>query len=257
MKKQMKILITGASSGIGQATALNLVRKGHQVMITARRRDKLQQIASETASVVGEFFVAELDVRKPESIQAFVEANREWLKSVDVLINNAGLAVGRESVEQIASQELRDMVDTNVLGLLEMTRLVLPFMIARRQGHIVNMGSIAAISPYAGGTVYCATKAAVHAVTEALRQDLAGTGVRVSTIAPGRVAETEFSNVRLRGDATGAQKLYEGYRTVTADDVAETIAWVIERPAHVNIQEIVIMSTDQPTATTVVPVKPL
>ena len=250
---RMKILITGASSGIGQATALALVQKGHQVLIAARRQEKLREIAAESAVVVGEFIVAELDVRRPESIQAFVNTHREWLKDVDVLINNAGLAVGRESLEQLDSQELRDMVDTNVLGLLEMNRCILPFMLKRGSGHVINMGSIAAHTPYKGGTVYCATKAAVHSITECLRLDLAGSGIRVSTIAPGRVAETEFSLVRFKGDEAAANKVYEGYRVVTATDIAETVAWVIERPAHVNIQEIVIMPTDQPNATTVVP----
>lgn len=251
----LKVLITGASSGIGQATAQQLVRKGHQVMIAARRVDKLKEIAANSPVVVGEFIVAELDVSKPESVKKFVATHKEWLEGVDVLVNNAGLALGRESLEKVASEEIHQMVETNVFGLLEVTRAVLPFMTKRKKGHVINLGSIAALRPYAGGTVYCATKAAVHAVTEALRQDLAGSGIRVSTIAPGRVAETEFSSVRFKGDTEKAKKVYEGYRVVTASDVAETIAWVIERPANVNIQELVIMPTDQPTSTTVVPVQ--
>lgn len=250
----MKVLITGASSGIGQATALELVKKGHKVLIAARRADKLKEIASQSPSVVGEFLVGELDVSKPESIQKFIETHREWLQGVDVLINNAGLALGRDSLEKVSSAEIHEMIETNVFGLLEMTRVVLPFMVKKKSGHVINMGSIAALRPYAGGTVYCATKAAVHAATEALRQDLAGTGIRVSTVAPGRVAETEFSVVRFKGDTEKAKKVYEGYRTVTSSDIAEAIAWVMERPAHINIQEVIIMPTDQPNATTVVPV---
>lgn len=249
---RMKILITGASSGIGQATALCLAQKGHQVLLAARRVDKLKQLAAESPAVVGEFIVGELDVREAASIQRFMATHGDWLRDVDVLINNAGLAIGREPLDQADPQSIRDVIDTNVSGLLQMTRAILPFMVKRQRGHIVNMGSVAADTAYAGGTVYCASKAAVHMTTEALRQDLAGTGVRVSTISPGRVAETEFSVVRFGGDTAKAKKIYEGYRTMSAKDVAETIAWVIERPAHVNIQEIVLLPTDQPNATTVV-----
>lgn len=251
----MKILITGASSGIGQATALQLVRKGHQVLIAARRVDKLKDTAAHSAAIVGEFIVAELDVTQPSSVERFVETHKDWLKSVDVLINNAGLALGRESLEDLPAEDIRRMVDTNVWGLLDVTRKILPFMKNRKSGHIVNLGSIAGRTAYPGGTVYCATKAAVHMITDALREDLAGQGIRVSTIAPGRVAETEFSQIRFRGDHEKAKKVYEGYRLMTAQDVAETIAWVIERPAHVNVQELILMPTDQPNATTVVPVK--
>jgi NADP-dependent 3-hydroxy acid dehydrogenase YdfG len=212
-------------------------------------------MAAETATVVGEFIVEELDIRNPDSIAQLVCKHQNWLKGLDVLVNNAGLALGRNSLQESAADELRTMVDTNILGLLEMTRATLPFMVARKKGHVVNLGSIAAITPYAGGTVYCATKAAVHAATLALRQDLAGTGVRVTTVAPGRVAETEFSEVRYGGDKEKAKQVYQGYRVMTAQDVAETIAWIVERPAHVCVQEIVLMPTDQPNSTTVVPLK--
>lgn len=249
----LRILITGASSGIGQATAVHLVQKGHQVLMTGRRAEKLKETAGAAPAVVGEFLVDTLDVSSQESVKAFVDKHASWLKKVDVLINNAGLALGRDSLDKVSATDLKQMIDTNVTGLLDMTRLVLPFMKARGTGHIVNMGSVAGPRPYAGGTVYCATKAAVHAATEALRMDLGGSGIRVTTIAPGRVSETEFSEVRFRGDKAAAAKVYEGFESLTAHDVAETIAWVLERPAHVNIQEITLMSTDQVNSTTVVP----
>lgn len=251
----MKILVTGASSGIGRATAELLVKKGHHVLMAARRKDMLKAIAAETPQVVGEFSVGTLDVSDPKSVTKFVEKHGDWLKDLDVLVNNAGLALGRESLDKQSAEDVRTVIDTNVLGFFEVTRAILPFLVARKRGHLVNLGSIAAHAPYQGGAVYCATKAAVHVATEALRQDLAGTGVRVTTVAPGRVA-TDFSLVRFKGDERLAKKVYEGFRPLTAEDIAETIAWVIERPAHVNIQEVVVMPTDQPTSTTVVPLAP-
>jgi NADP-dependent 3-hydroxy acid dehydrogenase YdfG len=222
--------------------------------MAARRVDRLKEMASSSAAVVGEFLVGELDLTSPESIQNFVRENENFLGGLDVLVNNAGLALGREPFQNSSMSDVRQMIDTNVTGLLDLTHAVLPFMIKRGRGDIVNLGSVAGLTAYAGGTTYCATKAAVHMITEALRQDLAGTGLRVSTIEPGRV-ETEFSRVRYKGDAQQAAKVYQGYEPLTAHDIAETIAWIVERPAHVNVQEIVIMCTEQPNATTVVPKK--
>jgi len=251
----MKILITGASSGIGRATALLLARKGHQVFMTARRKDLLEEIATTSSTVVGEFLVDRLDVSDRKDIARFAEEHKTWLSDIDVLINNAGMALGRDAFQDSVEDDHVRMFETNVLGLLSLTQKVLPFMKAKKFGHVVNLGSVAADTPYKGGTVYCATKAAVHMITDSLRMDLGGTGVRVSTIAPGRVAETEFSEVRFRGDKELAQKVYEGYRVMTSEDVAESIAWVVEQPAHINIQELVILPTDQPSATTLDPLK--
>lgn len=251
----MKILITGASSGIGKATALHMARKGHQVFITARRKDRLEEIAKTSHTIIGEFFLDSLDVSDRKDISRFVTEHSNWLKDVDVLINNAGLALGREVFHEASEEDHIKMFQTNVIGLLSLTQKIIPFMKSRKTGHIVNMGSVAGDTAYKGGTVYCATKASVHMITDALRMDLGGTGIRVSTLSPGRVAETEFSEVRFRGDKLTAQKVYEGYRVLTAEEVAESLAWIIEQPAHINIQELVILPTDQPSATTLDPLK--
>jgi 3-hydroxy acid dehydrogenase / malonic semialdehyde reductase len=249
----MKILITGASSGIGRATALLLARKGHQVFISARRKERLEEIASSTATVVGEFLLDSLDVGSPEDVSRFIAAHTGWLKDIDVLINNAGLALGTEPLDKASAEDHLRVINTNVSGLLTLTQKIIPFMKARKSGHILNLGSVAGSTAYKGGTAYCASKAAVHMITDCLRMDLGGSGVRVSTVAPGRVAETEFSEVRFKGDSEKARKVYEGYRAMTASDVAESIAWILEQPAHINIQELVILPTDQPSATTLDP----
>ena len=251
----MKILVTGASSGIGRATSLLLAQKGHQVLMAARRGDKLREIAAQSAAVVGEFLVGELDVRDLSSIDQFFATHGEWLRDVDVLVNNAGLALGRDPFQDSSNDDFEAMIETNVLGLLRVTRKILPLMIARKSGHIVNLGSVAGDTAYQSGTVYCASKAAVHMITDALRIDVGGTGVRVSTVSPGRVSETEFSSVRFKGDQEKARLVYEGFRNLKASDVAESIAWILERPVHVNIQQLVILPTDQPTATTIAALK--
>jgi NADP-dependent 3-hydroxy acid dehydrogenase YdfG len=249
-----RILITGASSGIGRAAALHLAQKGHHVLMAARRTDRLREIAESSPAIVGEFLVGELDVSSTESINKFFETHAKWLEGLDALVNNAGLALGREALQDYSLGDIETMIDTNVKGLLAMTHRALPLMIKRGKGDVVNLGSIAGRTPYAGGAVYCATKAAVHMITDALRIDVGGTGVRVSTVAPGRV-ETEFSLVRYKGNEEEAKKVYSALKPLSALDVAETIAWILERPAHVNIQEVVIMPTDQPTATTLAPKK--
>ena len=249
-----KILITGASSGIGQATALHLAQKGHSVLMAARRIDRLKSMASESAAIVGEFLIGELDLSKKSSIDAFTKQHAAWLKDVDVLVNNAGLALGREPFAESKYEDIDQVIQTNITGLLELTRQTLGFMKARAKGHIVNLGSVAGRTAYGGGAVYCATKAAIHMFTEGLRYDLAGTPIRVTTIAPGRVS-TEFSLVRYRGDAAKAEQVYQGFEALQPEDIAECIAWAIERPKHVNIQEMTIYPTEQPSATTVVPLK--
>jgi 3-hydroxy acid dehydrogenase/malonic semialdehyde reductase len=251
----MKVLITGASSGIGRATATLLAQKGHEVLITSRSRAAVEEVAKDSPSVVGSYLADELDVKDFHSIQNFVQRNQKWLEEVDVLINNAGLALGRDPFQESVPEDTVSVIETNVLGLLNFTRAIVPFMTAKKSGHIVNMGSVAADTAYKGGTVYCASKAAVHMFTDCLRLDLGGTGIRVSTISPGRVDETNFSNVRFKGDQAAAKKVYEGYRTLKASEVAQSIDWVISQPEHINIQELVILPTDQPSATTLDPLK--
>ncbi len=251
----MKILITGASSGIGKATAILLAQKGHEVFMTSRNRDSVEAVAKESPVVVGSYLADELDVKDFRSIQNFVMRNEAWLGEVDVLINNAGLALGRDAFQESKPEDTVSVIETNVLGLLNFTRAILPFMTAKKSGHILNLGSVAADTPYKGGTVYCASKAAVHMITDCLRMDLGGTGIRVSTISPGRVDETNFSNVRFKGDTETAKKIYEGYRTLKASEVAQSIDWIISQPEHINIQELVILPTDQPSATTLEPLK--
>ncbi|MCB0351591.1 MAG: SDR family NAD(P)-dependent oxidoreductase, partial [Bdellovibrionales bacterium] len=223
-------------------------------MLVARRADRLKEIQTELSKKT-KVIVCELDITDSQAVDKFVASQSEWLTHIDVLINNAGLALGREPFQDSKIEDAEAMLATNILALLRFTHKVLPNMIKKKSGHILNMGSIAGKTAYQSGTVYCATKAAVHMITEALRIDLGGTGVRVSTVAPGRVAETEFSVVRFKGDEDKARQVYEGYRTMSSKDVAEAIAWILDRPSNVNIQELVIMPTDQPSATMLAPVR--
>ena len=251
----MNVLISGASSGIGRQTALLFAERGHKVLVAARRVDELKKFVKQNPALVDRFIVSELDVCDPNSVKSLVSGNLEFFEKLDLLVNNAGLAVGREAFQRSEINEAETMLETNVMGLLRLTHAVLPFMIKRKSGQIINLGSVAGISAYASGTVYCATKAAVHMITDALRLDLGGTGIRVSTVAPGRVSETEFSVVRFKGDKAKAASVYEGFRNLTAREVAESVAWIAERPAHINIQELVILSTDQPSASVLAPLK--
>jgi len=196
----VKVLVTGASSGIGRATALLLARKGHEVLMVSRRKDRLEELAKTSATVVGALLVDQLDVSSQADVANFVIRQKEWLQDVDLLVNNAGLALGADPLDANPATDIARVIDTNVTGLLTLTREIVPFMKARKSGHIINLGSVAGDTPYRGGTVYCASKAAVHMITDCLRMDLGGTGIRVSTVAPGRVAETEFSEVRFAGD---------------------------------------------------------
>jgi 3-hydroxy acid dehydrogenase/malonic semialdehyde reductase len=252
---QKKILVTGASSGIGRAISLMMAQKGHSVLMASRRTDRLKEIASSTPTVVGELLFAELDVTSSASVEKFLNEHSDWLKGVDVLVNNAGLALGREPFQNCEIADVEKMIETNILGLLRVTRKILPFMLENKKGHIVNLGSVAGKEAYPSGTVYCATKAAVHMITDCLRIDLGGSGVRVSTVAPGRVAETEFSLIRFKGDEKRAQANYEGYRVMTAEEIASIVAWIVEQPEHINIQQVLVLPADQPTASTLAPKK--
>jgi NADP-dependent 3-hydroxy acid dehydrogenase YdfG len=228
----MKVLVTGASSGIGLATAELFAEKGHELTLVARRADRLGEIASRLKARA-----VPLDVSDRGAVES-----ASW-GEIDVLVNAAGLARGLSPVHEDDPRDWDEMLDTNVKGLLAVTRAVLPGMIARRRGHVVNLGSVAGYWVYPKGAVYCASKYAVRAISEGLRMDVHGTGVRVTEISPGMV-ETEFSAVRLR-DSERAKAVYSGMKPLTARDIAETILWCVERPAHVNIQELIVFPTQQ------------
>jgi 3-hydroxy acid dehydrogenase/malonic semialdehyde reductase len=228
-------IVTGASSGIGAAVVRALRAEGARVAGGARRVD---QVDAEIA--------LELDVTDPASAERFVAAAVEQLGGVDVLVNNAGLARGTEKIAEGTGEAWREMIETNVLGLLEVTRSVLPHMLAHKRGHVVVIGSIAAHKAYAGGGVYCASKRALQPICEAIRMETLGSGIRVTSVDPGLV-ETEFSVVRFKGDAERAAKVYQDTRPLTAADVAECVVFAVTRPTHVNVDTIVVMPTDQAT----------
>lgn len=244
----MLALVSGASSGIGRACAESFAQAKCDLVLVARREAKLHELATqlqEKYGVKAHAFV--LDVRSRSEVQNFAEKNHSLLSGVDVLINNAGLAAGLSPIQSGSIDDWEQMIDTNIKGLLYLSRALLPLMIERsRRGnptHVVNIGSVAGRWVYPNGNVYCATKAAVKALSEAMRVDVHGTGVRVTEIAPG-MAETEFSIVRLK-DQKKAQSVYQGMKPLSAEDVAETVLWCVKRPAHVNIQELVIFPTAQ------------
>lgn len=237
--------VTGATAGIGEATARALARDGHDVVLVGRRQDRLDALAQAIRKEHGvEAHALALDVTDDQALAAAAKEHAAWFENVEVLVNNAGLARGVEPVQSADPADWDEMIDTNVRALLRVTRLILPHMIERKRGTIVNLGSTAGRWVYPGGAVYCATKFAVRAISEGIRMDAHGSGVRVTNIEPGLV-ETEFSEVRLKGDKAAAAKVYEGFSPLVAADIADTIAWCVSRPAHVDIQELVIFPTDQ------------
>lgn len=241
--KKLTILITGASSGFGEACAKLLHERGHRLILLARRLDRLQTLQKELPN--SKIICA--DVRDVKILEEeFQKLTNDW-KDIDVVINNAGLARGVSPFFEGEFYDWEEMIDTNIKGVLYVTKLVLPNMITRNIGHIINIGSIAGVYPYKGGNVYGATKAFIHQLSKNLRTDLLGTNVRVTDIAPGS-AETEFSLVRFRGDEKKANAWYENTRALSANDVAEAIMWAIERPSHVNIDYLEIVPTDQAAA---------
>ncbi len=243
--KGKTVFITGASSGIGEATAHAFAAEGARLLLAARRLDRLNAMQPELlekgATAVHCFA---LDVRDNAQVEKQLNAlPAEW-KAIDVLINNAGLSRGLEKVHEGKIQDWEEMIDTNIKGLLYVTRAVVPEMVSRGSGHIVNLGSTAGHLTYPGGAVYCGTKAAEQSINDGLRQDLLGTPVRVTSIDPGMV-ETEFSEVRFHGDKERAAKVYQGLTPLTPADVADAIVWAVSRPAHVNIARILMTSIDQ------------
>jgi NADP-dependent 3-hydroxy acid dehydrogenase YdfG len=237
------IFITGASSGFGAACARIFAASGNRLVLTARRIDPLLKLQEELAPHAN-IHIIPLDVRDREAVQGAVEGLPERFRAIDILINNAGLALGLEPAHQVNLDDWDTMVDTNIKGLMYCTRFVLPGMVARNRGHIVNISSTAGAWPYAGGNVYGGSKAFVTQFSRNLRCDLLGTRVRVTCIQPG-MAETEFSRVRFKGDEDKAAEVYAGTAPLTADDIAETVAWVVNRPAHVNVNTLEVMSIDQ------------
>jgi NADP-dependent 3-hydroxy acid dehydrogenase YdfG len=237
--------ITGASSGIGAATAQILAERGLSLILAARRMERLESLKLKLESQFKvQVETVALDVRQPQQILEFSERNREWLSRVDVLINNAGLAKGSDKFAEANPSDWDAMLDTNVRGLLYVTRVLLPHLIKQPKSHVVNLGSVAGRWVYPGGAVYCASKFAVRALSEGMRMDLQGTSVRISNIEPGMV-ETEFSEVRFHGDREKAKSVYSGMTPLSARDIAECVAWCLDRPAHVNIQELVVFPSDQ------------
>lgn len=238
-------LITGASSGIGWATALALAEQGFSIFATGRRYDKLEELKRNISAQFPKITVkiAAFDVSDRFEVSQFLKAYREDLSLIEVLVNNAGLAKGTDKMQEASLDDWEVMIDTNVKGLLFMTRGLLDYMVQKNSGHIINLGSVAGRWTYPGGGVYCATKFAVRALSEGLRMDLLGTNIRVTNIEPGMV-NTEFSFIRF-GDQEKADKVYEGMTPLSAADIAETIAWCVARPRHINIQELVIYPTEQ------------
>lgn len=243
------ILITGASSGIGEACARAFAAQEARLILAARRVERLEKLRSVLFMRYGALVhTLTLDVRDQAAVaEAISGLPAEW-GAIEVLVNNAGLSRGLDKLHEGSLADWEEMIDTNLKGLLYVTRAVLPGMVQRRRGHVINIGSIAGHQAYPGGNVYCATKFAVNGLTQGLRIDTLGTGVRVSTVDPGMV-ETEFSVVRYHGDETRAAKTYTGVTPLTGADVAEAVIFCATRPAHVNINEVIIMPTDQATVT--------
>ena len=241
--------ITGASSGIGKACARTFAREGARLILAARRRERLEELA---AGLRGEFgtssLVLPLDVRDGQGVKGAVEALPQGWSAVDILLNNAGLARGLTGLQEGSLEDWEEMIDTNVRGLLHLTRALVPGMVARGGGDVVNIGSIAGHEVYPKGNVYCATKHAVHALAQGLRMDLVDSEVRVIEIAPGQV-RSEFSLVRFRGDRERAERSYRSFIPLEPEDVAETVLFCVTRPPHVSINEVIVMPSGQPSVT--------
>ena len=238
-------LITGATSGIGEATAMILAKNGYNIIITGRRKQLLEQLKKKVESDTAvEVLTLNFDVRKPVEVkQAISSLGTKW-NQIDVLVNNAGLSVGLSHIDKGEVDDWERMIDTNIKGLLYVSREVSPLMVARKSGHIINIASIAGKEVYDGGNVYCATKHAVDALSKGMRIDLLHDGIKVTNIAPGMV-DTEFSIVRFKGDRERAEKVYQGLTPLYAQDIAEAILFVVTRPAHVCINDMLIMPTAQ------------
>ncbi|HRG00160.1 MAG TPA: SDR family oxidoreductase [Bacteroidia bacterium] len=247
----MIALITGATSGIGKSTAIEFAKHGYDLIITGRRQERLEELR---ADLTKQYSVKVLnlcfDVRDEKQVEAAINSIPVEFKKIDVLVNNAGLAAGLAPIQDGKLSHWEQMIDTNVKGLLYITKHVSKILIENKKGHIINVGSIAGKEVYANGNVYCATKHAVDALNKGMRIDLLPHGIKVSAVNPGMV-ETEFSIVRFDGDEERAKKVYENIQPLKPEDIAETIYWMASRPAHVNINDVIIMPTIQANSTTV------
>ena len=240
------ILITGATSGIGLAAAKKLAKSKNQLILCGRRQRKLDEISSElskTSNILSLCF----DVSEKNEVTKLLDNLPEGFSSIDILINNAGNAHGMDTIQDGSLRDWDNMIDSNVKGLLYVSRIIIPKMIEKQSGHIINIGSLAGREVYEKGNIYCATKHAVNAISKAMRIDLNKTGIKVSEINPGLV-ETDFSNVRFKGDNNRAEKVYQGYKALQADDIADIIEFVINRPSHVNIADILVLPQAQATS---------
>ena len=245
---QKTALITGATAGIGYETALILAQNNYNLILTGRRKERLEAIKQQFESEFGcEVLTLNFDIRKRTETEEALNSTPEKWRAIDVLINNAGLAAGLAPVNSADVDDWETMIDTNVKGLLYASRIITPWMIERQTGHIINISSIAGKESYPNGSVYCGTKHAVEAISKAMRIELLPFGIKVTTIAPGAV-ETEFSLVRFRGDKDKADQVYKGFTPLSGKDIAETILFVLSRPAHVNIDNLLIMPTAQASA---------
>jgi hypothetical protein len=243
------VLITGASSGIGRATAIAFAREGARLLVCARRLEPLEELRQTVAAAgAPAAHTFQLDVQNRSEVEAAIASLPADWKDIDVLVNNAGLSRGLAKLYEDDSQNWEEMIDTNIKGLLYVTRSVVPGMVARGRGHVINLGSTAAYITYANGAVYCATKAAEKSISEGLKIDLMGTPVRVTSVDPGMV-ETDFSKVRFRGDEERAAKVYQNITPLQPEDVADAIVWAASRPAHVNIHTVVMTTIDQANST--------
>ena len=240
------ILITGATSGIGLAAAKKLAKSKNQLILCGRRQRKLNEISSElskTSNILSLCF----DVSEKNEVTKLLDNLPEGFSSIDILINNAGNAHGMDTIQDGSLEDWDNMIDSNVKGLLYVSRIIIPKMIEKQSGHIINIGSLAGREVYEKGNIYCATKHAVNAISKAMRIDLNKTGIKVSEINPGLV-ETDFSNVRFKGDNNRAEKVYQGYKALQSDDIADIIEFVINRPSHVNIADILVLPQAQATS---------
>lgn len=238
-------LITGATSGLGRAIALRLAKEGYDVIITGRRKDRLEELEREIEiKYESKVYSLCFDVRLYKEVEkAITDLPEEW-KAIDILVNNAGLAVGLDPIQQGVIDDWERMIDTNIKGLLYVTRVVSPGMVARKSGHIVNLGSIAGKGVYPNGAVYCATKHAVDALSQGMRMDMLPYNIRVTQVCPGAV-NTEFSLVRFKGNQDRADLVYDGYDALTAENIADAVFYAVSQPPHVDIQDILVMPTAQ------------
>ena len=245
------VLITGATSGIGLACARKFAANGDKLILTGRNEVRLSEIQEELSAQGAEVITLTFDVRDREKATHCLDSLPQDWQNIDVLVNNAGLALGLEPEYEGSFDDWETMIDTNIKGLLTMTRLVVPGMVARESGHIINIGSVAGDAAYAGGNVYCATKAAVKALSDGLRIDVANTPIRVTNLKPGLV-ETNFSNTRFHGDTNRASNVYKGIKPLTGDDIADVAVYASNAPAHVQIAEVLILATHQASGSVIV-----